>query len=83
MEWRGDRIRCHRNHGIAEGPGPFGIIREGKPSVLRVDEERAAVVLQAYALAATGCTDWEVATQRASPRPTWANCRPTPSTPGV
>ena len=42
---------------------PFGIIREGKPSVLRVDEERAAVVVQAYPLAAGGATDWEVATQ--------------------
>ncbi len=42
---------------------PYGIIREGKPSTLRVDEERAAVVLQAYTLAAAGSTDWEVATQ--------------------
>ena len=42
---------------------PFGIIREGKPSTLRVDEERAAIVVQAYLLAATGSTDWEVATQ--------------------
>ncbi|MCC6227567.1 MAG: recombinase family protein [Microthrixaceae bacterium] len=42
---------------------PYGIIREGKPSVLRVDEERAAVVIQAYTLAAAGSTDWEVATQ--------------------
>ncbi len=42
---------------------PFGMIREGRPSVLRVDEERAAIVVQAYTLAATGSTDWEVATQ--------------------
>jgi hypothetical protein len=28
-----------------------------------VDEERAAVVVQAYTLAAAGSTDWEVATQ--------------------
>ena len=42
---------------------PYGIIREGKPSVLRVDEEQAAVVVRAYQLAATGSTDWEVAAQ--------------------
>lgn len=42
---------------------PLGMIREGKPSVLRVDEERAAIVVQAYQLAAVGSTDWEVATQ--------------------
>ena len=40
---------------------PFGLIREGKPSVLRVDEEKAAIVVRAYQLAATGSTDWEVA----------------------
>lgn len=40
---------------------PFGLVREGHPSVLRVDEERAAVVGRAYALAATGATDREVA----------------------
>ena len=33
---------------------PYGLIREGKPSVLRVDEEQAAVVIRAYQLAATG-----------------------------
>ena len=33
---------------------PYGIIREGKPSVLRVDEEKAAVVIRAYQLAAIG-----------------------------
>ena len=27
---------------------PFGLVREGKPSVLRVDEEKAAVVIRAY-----------------------------------
>jgi DNA invertase Pin-like site-specific DNA recombinase len=42
---------------------PFGLIREGKPSVLRVDEAQAAVVVRAYQLAATGSTDWEVAAQ--------------------
>ena len=30
---------------------PYGLIREGKPSVLRVDEEQAAVVIRAYQLA--------------------------------
>ncbi len=33
---------------------PYGLVREGKPSVLRVDEEKAAVVVRAYQLAATG-----------------------------
>ncbi len=42
---------------------PYGLIREGKPSVLRVDEEQAAVVIRAYQLAASGSTDWEVAAQ--------------------
>ena len=42
---------------------PFGIIREGKPSILRIDEERAPIVIRAYQLAATGSTDWEVAAQ--------------------
>ena len=42
---------------------PYGIIREGKPSVLRVDDEKAAVVIRAYQLAASGSTDWEVAAQ--------------------
>ena len=42
---------------------PYGLVREGKPSVLRVDEEQAAVVMKAYQLAATGSTDWEVAAQ--------------------
>jgi hypothetical protein len=40
---------------------PFGIIREGKPSTLRVDEAKAATVRRAYELAAVGQTDWEVA----------------------
>lgn len=39
----------------------YGLIREGKPSVLRIDEEKAAIVRRAYELAATGHTDWEVA----------------------
>ena len=42
---------------------PFGIIREGHPSMLRIDDPAAAVVHQAYELAAAGCTDWEVAAQ--------------------
>jgi hypothetical protein len=42
---------------------PFGIVREGHPSVLRVDGVTAPVVRQAYELAAAGCTDWEVAAQ--------------------
>ena len=42
---------------------PYGLIREGKPSVLRVDEAQAAVVVKAYQLAAAGSTDWEVAAQ--------------------
>jgi hypothetical protein len=36
---------------------PFGIIREGKPSTLRVDEAKAATVRRAYELAAVGQTD--------------------------
>lgn len=40
---------------------PYGIIREGKPSALRVDETKAATVRLAYELAAIGQTDWEVA----------------------
>ncbi len=39
----------------------YGIIREGKPSTLRIDEAKAATVRAAYELAATGHTDWEVA----------------------
>jgi DNA invertase Pin-like site-specific DNA recombinase len=40
---------------------PYGIIREGKPSTLRIDEEKVATVRRAYELAAVGQTDWEVA----------------------
>ena len=40
---------------------PFGIIREGKPSTLRIEEANAATVRRAYELAAVGQTDWEVA----------------------
>jgi hypothetical protein len=40
---------------------PFGIIREGKPSTLRVDETKVVTVRRAYELAAVGQTDWEVA----------------------
>lgn len=39
------------------------MVREGHPSVLRVDPTTAPVVRQAYELAAAGCTDWEVAAQ--------------------
>jgi DNA invertase Pin-like site-specific DNA recombinase len=42
---------------------PYGIIREGRPSALRFDEPKAAIVGRAYELAAAGCTDWEVAAQ--------------------
>jgi DNA invertase Pin-like site-specific DNA recombinase len=42
---------------------PYGIIREGKPSTLRIDEATASTVRRAYELAATGLTDWEVAAQ--------------------
>jgi DNA invertase Pin-like site-specific DNA recombinase len=41
---------------------PFGIIREGHPSVMRIDEPKAAIVRRAHELAATGATDWQVAT---------------------
>lgn len=40
---------------------PYGIIREGHPSTLRIDEPKVTVVRRAYELAAAGCTDWEVA----------------------
>lgn len=40
---------------------PYGIIREGRPSTLRIDEAKVATVHRAYELAATGKTDWEVA----------------------
>ena len=42
---------------------PYGIIREGKPSILRIDEATAPTVVHAYQPAAAGSTDWEVATQ--------------------
>ncbi len=51
-----------RRLGVPGGnKAPYGIVREGKPSVLRVDEAQAAIVRWAYQLAATGSTDWEVA----------------------
>jgi DNA invertase Pin-like site-specific DNA recombinase len=51
-----------RRLGVPGGnKAPYGLVREGKPSVLRVDEEQGAVVRKAYQLAATGSTDWEVA----------------------
>ena len=49
--------------GTIESSDGYGLVREGKPSVLRVDEEQAAVVIRAYQLAASGSTDWEVAAQ--------------------
>jgi hypothetical protein len=42
---------------------PFGLVREGKPSVLRVAEDKAVIVVRAYQLAATASTDWEVVAQ--------------------
>jgi DNA invertase Pin-like site-specific DNA recombinase len=42
---------------------PYGLVREGRPSTLRIDETSAPMVRRAYALAATGMTDWEVARQ--------------------
>jgi DNA invertase Pin-like site-specific DNA recombinase len=42
---------------------PYGLIREGRPSVLRIDQDKAAVVRNAYALAAGGGSNWEVAAQ--------------------
>jgi DNA invertase Pin-like site-specific DNA recombinase len=42
---------------------PYGIIREGRPSSLRIDEATAPTVRHAFELAATGLTDWEVAGQ--------------------
>ena len=40
---------------------PYGIIREGHPSTLRIDPFKAAIARHAYELAATGATDWQVA----------------------
>ncbi len=42
---------------------PYGIVREGHPSILRIDEPKALIIRRAYELAAVGCTDWEVAAQ--------------------
>jgi hypothetical protein len=42
---------------------PYGIIREGRPSTMRIDEATAPTVRHAFELAATGLTDWEVAAQ--------------------
>jgi hypothetical protein len=42
---------------------PYGLIREGHPSVLRLDEAKASTVRLAFELGAAGCTDWEVAAQ--------------------
>ncbi|HVA84711.1 MAG TPA: recombinase family protein [Candidatus Saccharimonadales bacterium] len=51
-----------RRLGIPGGNrAPYGVVREGHPSTLRLDEPKAAVVREAYQLAAAGCTDWEVA----------------------
>ncbi len=40
----------------------YGLIREGHPSTLRVDEAKAAVVRTAFGMAASGSTDQRVAT---------------------
>ncbi len=40
---------------------PYGFRREGRPPVMAVDEERMAVVRQAYELSASGMRDREVA----------------------
>jgi hypothetical protein len=51
-----------RRFGVPGGNrAPFGIIREGKPSSLRVDEAKAATVRRACELAAVEQTDWEAA----------------------
>lgn len=51
-----------RRLGVPAGNrAPFGIIREGRPSTMRIDEPNAAIVRHAYQLAATGATDWQVA----------------------
>ncbi|MGD0407776.1 MAG: recombinase family protein [Candidatus Limnocylindrales bacterium] len=42
---------------------PLGLVREGRPSVLRIDEDAAPTVHRAYELAAAGQTDREVAAQ--------------------
>ncbi|MGO9180875.1 MAG: recombinase family protein, partial [Candidatus Limnocylindrales bacterium] len=42
---------------------PYGMVREGRPSTLRIDDTTAPTVRRAYELAATGTTDWEVARQ--------------------
>jgi DNA invertase Pin-like site-specific DNA recombinase len=42
---------------------PYGLVREGHPSVLRADTDKAPIVRRAYELAAVGCTDFEVAAQ--------------------
>ena len=53
-----------RRFGVPGGNrAPFGIIREGRPSILRIDEPRAVVVRQAFDLAAADKTDWEVAAE--------------------
>jgi hypothetical protein len=57
-----DYAAKRRRLGVPGGNrAPFGIIREGKPSTLRIDEARAVTVRRAYELAAVGQTDWEVA----------------------
>jgi DNA invertase Pin-like site-specific DNA recombinase len=57
-------VAKRRRLGVPGGNrAPFGMIREGHPSVLRVDEPKAALVRRAYELAAVGSTDWEVAAQ--------------------
>jgi Resolvase, N terminal domain len=56
--YEGKRLRL----GVPGGNrAPFGIVREGHPSVLGIDESRASIVRHAYQLAATGATDGQVA----------------------
>ncbi len=55
-------VTKRRRLGVPGGNrAPFGIIREGHPSTLRIDEPKAAMVRQAYYHGATGATDWQVA----------------------
>jgi DNA invertase Pin-like site-specific DNA recombinase len=61
---RGGYEAKRRRLGVPGGNrAPFGLVREGHPSTLRVDEERACLVRRAYALSAGGCTDLEVAAE--------------------
>ncbi len=48
-------------HGDPGGHPPFGFRRSGEAKVVEIDPERIATAVRAYALAATGLTDREVA----------------------